>query len=112
MKVYNGKKYYGRKGFYATCGGVQTEPRRTIHIPLTIWKLTIIIDTGVQMLMVLKVLCASLVNEDGVADFELSALRGEPLDVDDDEVEVGEGEDDPANVRVLLVTPNLNRNSV
>ena len=47
ITLYNGVEYSGRKGFYATCGGGQTEPRRAIHIPLTIWKPTIIIDTGV-----------------------------------------------------------------
>ena len=62
------------------------------------------------MLMVLKVLCASLVNEDGVADFELEVLGGELVDVDDDEVEGGESEDDAAVVRIQLVTANLNVN--
>ena len=45
--MYNGEKYSGRKGFYATCGGGQTEPGRAIHIPLTIWKPTIVSFTGV-----------------------------------------------------------------
>ena len=49
--MYNGGKYSGRKGFYITCGGGQTEPWRAICIPLFIWKPTIISDTGVQDLV-------------------------------------------------------------
>ena len=41
-KIYTSEKYYGRKGFYAMCGGGQIETGGAIHILLIIWTPTII----------------------------------------------------------------------
>ena len=41
-----GEKYYGRKGFYAMCGGGRTEPGGAIHIRLPYRKPTIIFFSG------------------------------------------------------------------
>ena len=46
--LYTATRYYGLKGFDAMCGGGQTERGGAIHIPLTIYKPTIIIDSVVQ----------------------------------------------------------------